>query len=911
MSDEQRASHDSPNSADLPRGSASGPSPAAAAPTPNPRSCVTCRRRKVKCDKKNPCSNCVRAKIDCVFPGPGRAPRKSRKPPDAELLERLRRLEGVVTSLNAQVEGHEQEAAERQKERTGSAVQEECPFESTLPVPTHDSATAATGPTDNNIQSLEHRFGRLVVENGRSRYINNSFWANLNTEVEDLKAILIEPDDEDDDDALSPESSDPSSHHQSFIFGYNSSSVDMQSLHPPEHQARHFWEVYKESVEPLVKIQHVPTFETTLFNAFANLDKVGKGLEPLLFVVYYGAVTSSTPEECREKWGEERGTLLNRFRFGIEQGLARANFLYCDELVTLQAFIAFLLLCRRNDDARRIWTLTGLVVRIAQTLGIHRDGTHFNLPPFEVEMRRRLWWQVCILDARSSEDQGCDPTIHEGLFDTKMPLNVDDSDLHPDMTEFPQERQGFTDMTFCLLRFEITKLMRRITYVPPGPNKCTEFFANLTIEQKEKWITDYHHALEAKYLKNCDMSVPLCWVAATVSRLVMSKMWLIVYHPHQRKDGGATLPQATKDKLFISSLESIEYGLLLETEARTMKWGWLFRTYVPWHAIAFLLSELCVRTKGDAVDRAWSTLESSAGRWWFPLTDEQTRKATHGHLWKPLGKLLAKAKAARERELALQRAMRALQTGQFPGERFDFDPRRVPQQPEMASVPSTRNSPPTLGTLPQPFVPNIITMPNGEPSSWSNSPTQSNPHGVSTQNMRGMDMQRSLPNGAASGFSEGVQNLGTPAQEFRNLSRFGMDDIISDVMGGSPLAFPDYTQAISPVSNIPQSSSPQTSQPVSTAQPFVANNLPTAANGYPTFGDGMLQNTDMGFGMNSNGGGGVRSMSRDANGRLMTEGTDMDWALWDDMVSQLGTDGHSINPTGMAGPGSIGMVPWL
>ena len=183
MSDEQRASHDSPNSADLPRGSASGPSPAAAAPTPNPRSCVTCRRRKVKCDKKNPCSNCVRAKIDCVFPGPGRAPRKSRKPPDAELLERLRRLEGVVTSLNAQVEGHEQEAAERQKERTGSAVQEECPFESTLPVPTHDSATAATGPTDNNIQSLEHRFGRLVVENGRSRYINNSFWANLNTEV--------------------------------------------------------------------------------------------------------------------------------------------------------------------------------------------------------------------------------------------------------------------------------------------------------------------------------------------------------------------------------------------------------------------------------------------------------------------------------------------------------------------------------------------------------------------------------------------------------------------------------------------------------------------------------------------------------------------------------------------------------
>jgi hypothetical protein len=194
----------------------------------------------------------------------------------------------------------------------------------------------------------------------------------------------------------------------------------MQALHPPEYQARQFWDVYKDNVETLVKVMHVPTFEPTVLNAFSNIDKVSKGLEAWLFVIYYGAVTSATPEECREKWGEDRSALLNRFRFGLEQALARANFLHSDEILVLQAFVVFLVLLRRNDDARKIWTLTGLVVRIAQTLGIHRDGTHFSLPPFEVEMRRRLWWQVCILDARSSEDQGCDPSIHEALFDTKM-----------------------------------------------------------------------------------------------------------------------------------------------------------------------------------------------------------------------------------------------------------------------------------------------------------------------------------------------------------------------------------------------------------------------------------------------------------------------------------------------------------
>lgn len=67
--------------------------------SPNPRSCVTCRRRKVRCNKHHPCSNCIKAKIECVYPSPGRAPRKSKKPRDTELLARLRTLENIVKNL--------------------------------------------------------------------------------------------------------------------------------------------------------------------------------------------------------------------------------------------------------------------------------------------------------------------------------------------------------------------------------------------------------------------------------------------------------------------------------------------------------------------------------------------------------------------------------------------------------------------------------------------------------------------------------------------------------------------------------------------------------------------------------------------------------------------------------------------
>jgi hypothetical protein len=204
------------------------------------------------------------------------------------------------------------------------------------------------------------------------------------------------------------------------MFGYSSTNVDMISLHPPPEQARKFWDIYKENVDPIVKVLHIPSFEPQLLDAFQHPGKLSKGLEALMFAIYYGAVTSVTPLESQEWFGEDRTVLVNKYRFGLEQGLARANFLYCDEIIILQAFVVFLILLRRNDDARKIWTLTGLVVRIAQTLGIHRDGSHFNLPPFEIEMRRRLWWQVCILDQRASEDHGCDPTIVEAQFDTRM-----------------------------------------------------------------------------------------------------------------------------------------------------------------------------------------------------------------------------------------------------------------------------------------------------------------------------------------------------------------------------------------------------------------------------------------------------------------------------------------------------------
>ena len=99
-----------------------------------------------------------------------------------------------------------------------------------------------------------------------------------------------------------------------------------------------------------------------------------------------------------------------------------------------------------------------LFASIRKTMGLHRDGTIFGLKPFEPELRRRLWWHICILDSRSSEYHGYEPIVNGASFDTQLPLQINDSDLLPVMTDPPVYRADSTDMTLCLIRCEALRI---------------------------------------------------------------------------------------------------------------------------------------------------------------------------------------------------------------------------------------------------------------------------------------------------------------------------------------------------------------------------------------------------------------------------------------------------------------------
>ncbi|KAK0732529.1 fungal-specific transcription factor domain-containing protein [Apiosordaria backusii] len=662
----------------------------------NPRSCVTCRRRKVRCDKHMPCSNCCRAQIPCIFPAPGRAPRRPRpKDPNApakqpsserelELMRRLRKLEGIVEELSGQIEvetGRPAYSAGNSPEGTtmysGGQDHQTPGGRPIAPALSNSNINLAAGVTTPDVPKpptrtisqttlsepdrlgklspdVHKQFGRLMLnERGGTRYVSSGLWSSITDELNEIRreSQNIHDESEDSDDEATPESSEhvrPSVlSHQSWIMGYSSADVDLRPLHPLPSQIPFIWQVFQENVDPILKVLHVPSMNKLIRDYRRNLDTLTPSTEALMFSIYYASITSLDEDEVRRNFDAEKDTLLQKYRFALEQALGRSNLLTTPDLVVAQAFLLFLVLVRRHDDTRFAWTLTGLLIRISQALGLHRDGTHFdNITPFEIEMRRRLFWAVCVLDLRSAEDQGTDLTVVEQTFDTQYPMNINDTDISPESTCLPEPRVGTTDMTFSLIRYEMCSLARSLHTMSSAMATVNPRDA-ISLEEREKMLVDTQRRVEEQYLK--DSSEPMYWAAANITRVICAKMMLVIYQPVLFPGpGNEYLTDEVRARLFNASLEVFEYAHILNTDERCKQWRWLFQTYSQWHAVAYTLIEVSHRPWGPKAERAWAALNL---RFAAPNSAELEKLAGHHAVWLPLRKLYDKASKHRAAEV--------------------------------------------------------------------------------------------------------------------------------------------------------------------------------------------------------------------------------------------------------------------
>lgn len=242
---------------------------------------------------------------------------------------------------------------------------------------------------------------------------------------------------------------------------------------------------------------------------------------------------------------------------------------------------------RCDANGPDVYSLTGLVIGNALKLGLNRDGETLGLPPFETEMRRRLWWQLCSLDIRTADEHGSDPCILESSFNTKMPLNIPDNGLDPSMKAFPIAEAGRTEMLSSLVQFEASYLYRRVGFSEDFSRQNSK--ASLSQAEKIAATTSFEKRIQKQYLSYCDMDIPLDFVTNIFFRMALGMINLAV-----EKSSADRIEDRSASN---SHLEHVCISILLDAyRIRNYKsgekWLWLFHPHIELYSMNLLLLSL-------------------------------------------------------------------------------------------------------------------------------------------------------------------------------------------------------------------------------------------------------------------------------------------------------------------------------
>jgi hypothetical protein len=399
-----------------------------------------------------------------------------------------------------------------------------------------------------------------------------------------------------------------------LLFGPKVISHRLPFICPNSLQRQAIWQSYLENVAPLVTIVHRQSLENILAQVNHSEDTLEQSDKTLVRAVYLSAIMSMTPSQCFDKLGEQQESAIVRHRLAVEQALCEADLFNSHDFTLLQSALLYLISIRRHDKGHFVWTMTAVILRLAQRLELHRESALSVMSPMNAEMSRRVWWHILALDVQSAEDHRTEPLIHDWQFDTRFPLNINDEDLALGAGGFPCERSGYTDMTFSLIRFEITATYRLLKYfLVTKPDSS----ADDLLTSRQQHVICLEHRLREKYLQYSNTTATVHWLCATISWLVLAKLRVSVYDTVTSGDMSNTgLKVDIREFLMATSIDIIELSVSLETSQKSLgNWTWMFKNNNQWRALSFVLAELCLYPLCTDADRAWRAIDDAFLLW--------------------------------------------------------------------------------------------------------------------------------------------------------------------------------------------------------------------------------------------------------------------------------------------------------
>ncbi|KAF4235828.1 hypothetical protein CNMCM8980_003197 [Aspergillus fumigatiaffinis] len=546
-------------------------------------SCLPCRRRKVKCDRRQPiCFTCERGNHACSY--------VSAPQPSALASEPSRVTKSIDTKMSSSTLTRINPRLQRLADILAQA--QSLPYEaseqsSSLPE-SYPTIRSSALPGDVAAPQRQSQEDVLILENGVPRFISGKHWAWMAEEIQDIQSLLTE--------LQEPSPKEVPDDH--LIWETDTSRSNLYSFYPDTREDCYLLlNVFLANVDPIVRIVHRPSLARR-FDGFIrthySLDKAqvdgsyshytafdphqSNAFDPLAMSIFYAAINSMQETDVSAVFNTE-----------IPSPAETAQY--------------------REDDIGKVWTLTGLAIRMATIQGLHRDPLALPMGTIDivqVELRRRLWAQICHLDFRAAEGHGFAPSIHESDFDTRLPLNVDDVDLIEGVAPSTRllDAPKFTDMTIYLLRVTAAQCYGRIIQITHVSRKRmrTSSQGDLGEDQvlsglqtllttAEAMAAELEKALD-NLVQYCDRRVSLQSMALQLSAHLKSKFWVIFWIQISRQDREQIISPAMRRSIFMDAATTVENWCTIASSKDCEPFQWHISSHAGLYPILYVLSEV-------------------------------------------------------------------------------------------------------------------------------------------------------------------------------------------------------------------------------------------------------------------------------------------------------------------------------
>ncbi|KAF4977232.1 hypothetical protein FZEAL_6215 [Fusarium zealandicum] len=523
-----------------------------------PVSCIACAKRKVRCDRQMPCCNCKRRPQDaCEYPTTPAVPDKHNLDQDRRILE----LERYIQRL-----GHDPKDASSPTHPAGQLAV-------ASPTTGRSSGEIVVQPAvTQRIHDLS-----LAAENEELTYIESPMWysfAGLNS-LED-------------DTSSAPATRKPLP--PSVARGsYSPSLLDPGHRHGSHHdpvalsmsQVDFLWSTFRERVHPFVKIFFDWEVVPIIRKARDSGSHLGNTEKALFFAIVFMTVTSLSMEE-----------------YSCVSSLVPS-------LLTMYSQLAM------NDRGHpaTIHSLMGVAIRIAERMGLHRDGQRLGLSPLRTEERRRMWWQLQYMELTVARFVGSMTLTLFADWDSRMPSNLEDEDLSLDTTALPPERTKLTSISQCLWCYNVLNANRTLQRANNGEkNLAWVLSPTVSLADKDAVLDKVESMLRSKFLQYCEPLDPLHMnLQLGICQYILAGRRLM-RQPALADAKISAMSRESRDDLLGICTKGLEYSNMAQTSDALKPFLWHSRLYFPWVAFIYVILESYHRFDQDAVADLWSLI---------------------------------------------------------------------------------------------------------------------------------------------------------------------------------------------------------------------------------------------------------------------------------------------------------------